>query len=568
MDNPFGFARSVVTGSNFVGRRKLCSDLALHLKGNGVVHVVGLPRIGKTSLVTHCFMEDEAWQRWCTADGVLPLKVGVDQCKDGEEFWGSVAMEMGNALTRMGSTEAAAIGDQCYNVITIAGEGNRYLLVQRFAVSVRQRLHKTFLFILDELDYLSDPHYGYTKDQLGKVSGLSQLGLLVTCSRRTPEQVEKRKFGTCYFGNKGKKLFVAPFTEDDVAEYWQHFRQPFAQLRDDQFLKYRELVSDYTGHHPLLMSLMNYFAIEAGRLSAWSAATTRAGREEVERSIRTELKTAFDEQMHYVAEQGLEMAAEKLVVGGMVAPAAEDIDILQSYGFIKMVPTAEKRRMFGYDLGPTTADGQGCYVCLSEFASHLMREEYRPLIKGIELLEKTEKQLRSLVRLRLKTLYGDDCLNVLSEGDEPADYAEKWEAAFLGLHGDDRLRDSLLSIKKVRYNRSRNDCKPPSERQPIDLVSSTSLGELWFIFMKNEWTFYSKVLDAAKWATLPGHTAPCYLGKAQRWYGSRFLLALNLRNAHQHFNDEELTDEFVQKAEAVCRQICADIEAWMGQNKR
>lgn len=581
MENPFGFVRGVASGTNFVGRSKECQKLATDLKERGVVHVIGLPRMGKTSLVIHTFMEDDAWKNWCEEYDILPLKVGLDQCKDGEEFWGAVMMEMANALGKMeDQTATAHLIEGCYNVISVSGEGNRYLLVRKCTGDIARCLKKKLLFIIDELDYLSDKNYNYTKDLLGKITGLAELGWLVTCSRRTPEQVEERKFHTHYFGNKGGRLFVRPFSDDDVTEYWERFEAAFARLSKEQFKTYKSLVKSYTGHHPMLMSLMNYYSINNGNLEAWCKATRQTEREKEERAIRVELKKAFDEQMHYVEEQGLKESATGLVTGGLKLPPEEDTMMLLNYGFVRKVPRTEKRELFGYDLGPVTADRQA-YVCLSDFASHLMREYYRPAIKGIELVEITEKRLQELVRAGLKQQFrlGDDCFEVVSESEKTAEelmadnprlkreeavkriafqYKEKWELRYEREKG--KLPEKLEDVKKVRYKRTLFECRPKEE---IDLVSSAMLGELWNIFIGNTWRFYSKVLDAETWV------GTHYPDKGRnQWYDKWFDNLLNYRNTCQHFHKDGLSEETVKKAEAACNSICDSINKWMEKQRR
>ena len=59
MHNPFAFVRDVVTGDDFIGRAKeleILRDNTLHYHST---FVVGLPRMGKSSLIAKCFFEDK-----------------------------------------------------------------------------------------------------------------------------------------------------------------------------------------------------------------------------------------------------------------------------------------------------------------------------------------------------------------------------------------------------------------------------------------------------------------------------------------------------------------------------
>ncbi len=561
-DYTFSFVRSIVRGNNFVGRQTASKELAAIVAAGGVAHVVGLPRMGKSSLLDHVFADGEAKAVWQQQHGLLPVVLSINTCHDGEELWGALAMQMATALEELAADKASELAQRCYGVLSLKGAGNRYLLLVSIIGMVGKWLNSKFIFVFDELDSLTDPDYDFDKDQLGKIRTLAQMGPMVTSSRRTPQAIERRKFKTSYFDNTGKYIFVTPFTTSEVDAYWLRFVLPFASLDKAMFEKYRKLVQRYVGSHPMLMSVMNNYMLVNDKLQEWSQAQTFAQRYEAELAIRMELAKEFERQMHYLEEQELKEAAIKLVLGATEKPDEADIELLRNYGFIQIVENKVKRKMFGYDLGPTTADNQHRYACLSEFANHLMQQRHKPLIKGIELLEKTEKSLRQLVRAQLTNDYGTDCFTAVgTQTGDYRDYKEKWEDAFVAQKG---MADKLNAIKDTRFKRICNDIKPANERLPIDIVSSTTMGELWNVFITKSWnTFYAKVLDAASWSKPNPPIPSFYIGDRNRWYEQNFSRILTLRNAHQHFNDEELTDDFKALAEQACRNICDNIENWM-----
>ena len=579
-ENPFVFVNTAMTGSDFIGRKDKLAELTSLAAKGGMTFIVGLPRMGKTSIVKQCFMTDEQQKAWQQEYKHIPVYLTFEDYETPQGFWDGLAKKIKKAAQKWqkqhqeASEEIDEVINRCANIRQCHSFDEMYNDITEAIDTFCEETGMHFIFVLDELDCLL--RNNYDRHQIRKICSLAARNSIITCSRRTPQLIENTTSGSEYFSGKSRTIFMTVFTDDEADEYWQRFNAPFARLSKEQFKEYKRLVKSYTGHHPMLMSLMNYYSINNGNLEAWCKANTQAEREKEERAIRVELKKAFDEQMHYVEEQGLKEAATGLVVGGLRLPPERDTMLLLDYGFVKKVPRTVKRALFGYDLGPVTADGQA-YVCLSDFASHLMREYYRPLIKGIELVEITEKKLKELVRAGLKQQFklGDDCFEVVSESEKTVEefmadnprmkredavksiaskYKEKWELRYEREKG--QLPDKLDDVKKVRYKRTLFECRPKEE---IDLVSSAMLGELWMLFIGGAWRqFYSRVFDA------PGWIGTYYPDKRRaQWYDTWYDPLLNYRNTFQHFHEDGLSEETVKKAEAACRSICDSIDKWM-----
>jgi hypothetical protein len=285
---------------------------------------------------------------------------------------------------------------------------------------------------------------------------------------------------------------------------------------------------------------------------------------EIERAIRVAIHKEFEEQRRYLKEQELENTAVELVVGGLGSPDKNDVSLLIDYQFVHKVPSAEKREMFGYDLG--YHENQFRFVCFSDFASHQMRDLCDPPVEGYALLKKTELRLRELIRHYLLELEGDNAFDLVYDKD--GYYHEKWERAFLArvesninrLPPDKRqdMRDRLykefedvLTVWDKRYS---NDYKPAYESE-IDIVSSCTLGQLWNVFLRWQWKdYYADVLAEN----------PSQQTRSDVWYNEVFTPILRWRNAVYHFRDEEWTEESVALSTDKCNAVCRAIEAWTG----
>lgn len=565
MNNPFAFVGNSSLKDNFIGRKKEVDLLTERvLKGGEMTCVVGLPRMGKTSLMWHVFFEKEKTD-WWLSNRIVPIYSDVSKQPHAKNLWGAIATNLSFSLKKMESEmgkEDFALSDIYDDLRWISrteDAADRHNYLETCLKKISESLNIRFLFVFDELDYLWK--YNYTQDQFCQLRSMSVFGHIVTCSRRKPNHIEKMACKSNYFDNKTcPYIWISPFTSKEVEEYWLHFKSFFGVLDDNEFCEYRKLVERYTGNHPHMMNIMNSEAFESGSLMDWHKTIDCKGKFETERRFRFSLEKAFKKQLDYIKEQELDEAAINLVLGGSESPKSEQIEDLQAYGFVRQVPNEIKWEIFGYDMGPMSNGGKDRFICMSGFFSHLMKEEFEPQIKGLQLLKVTEKKMQMFVKELLKRKFGQDCLE--SDEDESSrDYKEKWELHFEpkedewneeGMSPEDLMKhkEEIKKWKKMRDSRFKrviNGCKPPSERPPIDTLSSFDIGSFMYIFFdkKKPWS-----ADATNYAKKWNKK-----GDFQKW--------VLWRNAEQHFYVEEKTDEFIKKAEESCRRICKDIDDWM-----
>ena len=91
-------------------------------------------------------------------------------------------------------------------------------------------------------------NYPKSDNVFQKIRSLNEFGVVVTCSRRTPEHIEMVSAGTRYFTDSGKQIFVGLFNDNDVMEYWERFKQYFPGFSTEQFDAYKKLVKRYVGN--------------------------------------------------------------------------------------------------------------------------------------------------------------------------------------------------------------------------------------------------------------------------------------------------------------------------------
>lgn len=586
MANPFNFHGKELFPEHFIGRKEKMDLLEERTTSGGLTCVVGLSRMGKSSLVKHCFIEDKRFNWWMKEKHLIPLYStlkGFDNSP--HSYFGYLANEMKNSLRKWKKkcdiNDLSLLNDiinKFESVLNKESVSERFLLIIDCLSDLKEKdsFNIQFIFIIDELDSMLEP--AWTKEHFGMFRTLSEYGPMITCSRRIPEYIEKEKYGSSYFENKSKKLFVGVFSDEEVEQYWKHFSHYFTEHGFDEVAmkRYRQLVLNYAGNQPHLMNLMNDWAFDNNILTEWNCASFDE-KAELERKFRIYVKDAFYNHMDKVEEQGLKDTAVHLISGGLWEEPEnyeKIVQMLLDYTFIQKVPSAIKRKMFGYDLG--VISGNYRYVCISEFTSHLLHEEYfldfslKKLQKEDltlnEWLWKTELMLRDLVRTSIREQCPDKKPFAVTKDDGTEQgYEEKWIEQYLKIVGNRTIKNGIDKIRTSRYKRIENSTKPKGE-QNFDIISSATLGDILYIFIQWQWTkFYGCVFDSKK-CTLQNR----YVGNDkdfEDWCKTTFNDIKKARDAEAHRNLNDHTTDFIEDVKRKCKKVCDDIDNWKKNNK-
>jgi len=575
-ENPFYFTGGKPEGDDFIGRTELLDDLkrrvAIDLKTGGTSHIVGLPRMGKTSLVNYCFISEPQFLWWIDHHQAITVYQDLSGQESAKYIWSGLSDKVCrrvNKWVRISNREhesISTIADKCRDIKHMSDATDRYNALIDILEQIKDDLKLSVIFVFDELDELLKNNFD--SDSFRKLRALSQYGAVVTCSRRTPSFIEKEACGTEYFSNKGVLFWVGMFDSKEIASYWERYDPYFCHLTSEQFSRYKKLMDNYAGGQPDIMNYMNSEVFEHGDLTAWSNARNNNERERLERRFRIYVREKFERMMRNVEEQGLKQVAMQLVLGSRIPEEKEKIHLLLKYQFIRETSEKDKREIFGYDIGPTSTEGNGKYACFSEFTSHLMREENDyTLMSQMDLISTTELKLRELVRLYIRTaLFGNRTENPFEVLDSRgSSYEERWMVEYLK---DVNAQSFFDTMKGYRIKRIENSTRQPEDRDnPIDLISSSTLGQFWDAFISPKWnSYYGRVFDFGNWNPSLG-----YLGSGNRrikdkWKHTFETLSI-FRNADAHRNLlVDHTNDFIDNAEEECRKVCIAIDHWFDIN--
>lgn len=547
-NNPFDGIFAPVTGEKFVGREKELKTLRDNTRKGFITNVVGLPRMGKTSLVFQCFTEEQAYSRWVEEEHYAPLFFEVPEEEDPIYLWFAIRTAIKRFLNRrkekfvyLDNTHDLSKGEKVYESIQLEED----------SIFMRTGLH--LLFVIDEFDRLL--RMKNASSIFSKLQTLTHNMPVVICSRRPYSFIEKIVKGDGFDTGKAPlEIPVGLFDELDVRAYWERFKSCFSTFPSAELEKYKELVYTYTGWHPLLMNLMNHTLLTKGDnpFEVWKSSD-----DSIKLEMRQNVDKEFRDQIRYVKEQKLMDTAIQLILGTSHEVPVDELNRVLKYQFVRVVPSSEKKKMFGYDFGPYTDETCGHqYICFSELTTHLMKIEFDPDITGYELLKMTELRMRDLIFYYLKQICNGVYPHIINN-----DGHELWEEVlFLKIvdrlpeGGDESYQNNLDEMYRIRIQREKNDCNPLYDRRRINMLSSATLGQLWYVFIKWQWKeFFSQVLD-------PDNT---YCGSGEKWYRHVFMLITKWRNAEKHYYDEELSEQIIKTASEYASGICRNIESWL-----
>ena len=141
--------------------------------------------------------------------------------------------------------------------------------------------------------------------------------------------------------------------------------------------------------------------------------------------------------------------------------------------------------------------------------------------------QKTESELRNLVKERLVSNFGENWEFSFPETFNNRESQDRWVADFTELKN--------LCEKKLQAN-------PHASSNPIDYSYFMSL---WSLFITKDKAFYREIFSS-QWNNL----------------GKSFEFLNQIRNYYAHCNNQYLSDEDTQQAIAICKKLLEAINQW------
>lgn len=259
--NPFASPTEEALGDNFVGRKSTLSEMhrsVLDVDRIYNYHVVGLPRIGKSSLLK-AFREMVCKNHYNL--DLIVVYISLDTCDDSEAMWRMIGKRLRKELKKnLSYSDKYGIFEEELEFEDVDDHNVDYEYVCSVARSMKTAGFWG-LVLIDEFDKFSTIATKGTVGQLRTLFSSSDYALrAVIASRRMVERIEREVEGAVndnvstlapIFVN-GCKLKM--FNEEDMNDYWASICKKIGSTISE---KYIQEVQYYVGNHPCLLNLLN-----------------------------------------------------------------------------------------------------------------------------------------------------------------------------------------------------------------------------------------------------------------------------------------------------------------------
>jgi len=517
LNNPFSDFGSIVSGQRFVGRKKALETITQRVLGDnyGNLAIMGLPRIGKSSLAWQGIMlkKDELSEK-----RVMPIFFQCGSCRDARSFFSQIILNFHDEIQMAFDDERySKFAEPIVKELSSLDADSFVLSVMKFFKIVK-RLGYRIIYILDEFDSVQKIFDVAEFQLLRELSYNPETKIcLVTCSRKTIQEIEAKNGAISNFYGTFKDLRLGMFDDDDMKAYWNRVEQCC-----DFTSAYKDKVEYYVGRHPYLLDLFNDYCCRTGIFNLDDNSNDFVA------EIRLELWNQLKSIINTLEYENIFDKAIQLILGPVYDVTKVDEEKLLKYEFIKIVDNEQKITVLGRLVGAQTA--QGSYICFSDYYTLALDRNYIANVDYWPLWRDTEKKMRELIKIYIRDTFS------------PAG----WETEIVAKIGsNDKFTDSKWMDQFNRLKETRDKDRKLFPYASPDLIDYTLTGDLYKVFMAKAWDWFGNVFP----------------GRKKDWEPKFDCLAV-IRNPMAHNNSEFVSQEQILKATEYCNEIIRTISEW------
>jgi len=497
----------IVYGDRFVGRKKEIAQIEQRVLGKnyGNLAVMGMPRIGKSSLVWEAIMTKK---EELLKDKTVAIYFSAGVFQSSNDFFKSLVRLCDDDLSiYCDDKRYSKIIELCVSPLKEENDSVEVVhLVTRYFKFVKRILEYKVIFVIDEFDGVQK-YFALSDFQLLRELSYNPETKIcvVTCSRKTIQDIESINGAISNFYGTFDEIRLAMYSSEDLDAYWERLDG----AKFDQ--EYKEQAKYYVGGHPYLLDFYNYTTI----LSSDNETITDRQLQLLEH-FKTIQKTMKDEKL-------LDKSIQ-LILGPVYDVTTIDEEKLLKYGFIRKMRVEEKKETLGRMIG-WSANGW-TYACFSDFLTLYFMEEHLTSVEYWPLWTRTEKEIREVIKIVVKNKYGDD-----------------WETSIQAENGKSQNWQTKFDALK----RTRQTTRDKFENSSNDLVDYTLTRDMYDVFMAPLW--------------IQGFSEIFKDGQKKDW-ANVFNFLSDVRNPVAHNNLDFIGENDITKAKEYCEKILKTIKEW------
>lgn len=517
LNNPFSGYGGIVFGEKFIGREEALRQIRQRVLGEnyGNLAIIGLPRIGKSSLAWQGIMQhrDEL-----IATKSIPIFMEVGSCNNSSEFFTRlIELSFEELELNFDKSRCFPLAKKCLE--NLRTEFNTELVQKYFRILKREKIKS--IFILDEFDRVRSFFAVADFQLLRELSYNPNTKIcLVPTARKSIADIEAKDGAISNLHGTFSTIHLSVFSETDQTVYWNHFHETFPTDQNYQFI-----VSYLSGGHPWLMDVINSRVFLLGN--------EKSNIEAIIAKMGLDLMETLDTILHTLGEERLLNDAIQIVIGPYFNVDKKNVERLLKYGFIRKVKFEYKKAVFhNMEVGPIF-EGES-YLCYSDYASLDLYRRYYAHVPYASEWSETENLLRTLIKAVLNRKYGD-AWHVGMENDFQQE--KPWPAFDLAKWN--------RNISSLKSNKEDMIAKFPSLEGGHD-VEFTLTAQIFDIFIRPMQKWFNTFVFKGNW----------------RDWNNKFDYLTKLRNPIAHNNNSGSLEEEMRIASEYCKEINLAIREW------
>lgn len=517
LHSPFSRLGTHVYGERFVGR----SNLVKHIQRNIVernISIVGLPKIGKTSLAYHSIIENSGD---VVADCVFcPVFYNAGLARTADDFFINLLKSI--RLNLLPILDEANI-NRLNSLYAIVKEGNfDSEEIRNFFESGISTFPVNIVVLFDEFDRVRTIRFtGYDFSLLRAILSVRNVRGLIT-SKRTIYSLENWNIDTdagpsnFYQLFQGNTIHLGQYDQESLNEYWERLIPYYDNINIRLDTDYIANAIFYAGSHPHLLDVYNALFYDS---------IINFETEPSDTNVMATMTDAFNSTIEILKSEELLDAAIQAIVGPVYNITEDQINKLIEYDFIKKVTIKEKYELLESNLGyeETAKDGleevRFSYVASSPYFTLLMQNYFQNKVDFWKEWTSTFCLLRNLAEKFFVDNWGVD-----------------WETA----SDMDNVIEGMnrLYQKDIYYNIA------PSPK--LEYLTETFLRDL----LHRNWDTFKIVFTP--WS--------------EKQFFEKYEFILMMRNHHAHISKNSLSDENLEEANRYLNEIYNKIESWLSKD--
>lgn len=481
--------------------------------------IVGLPKTGKSTIVSHCLVEktDEL-----AKEKTIVVYYQMGSTRSSLDFYKKIAKKFDSTFSLYYPDDnkyTMFVQPLVLEIRQSQYEEDATDLLDDYFKRVRHLGYKLIL-ILDEFDRSQEIFTFEDFQFLREVSYEAKEKIcLVTCSRKPLNDLEKKapKEDLSVFSMTFKICQIGMYDDQNIQTYWNLATNYWEHTEfHKSFVKY------VAGNNPWLMDVVNDFLFEHQHITDIA---------ELLSGVKASLMEGYDHLISVLNSESLLNAAVQLVVGPLFDVTPVQIEKLLKYGFLKSVSLEQKKDIYGgIEFGPII-DGNS-YVCFSDYCSWDFHRRYYANIPYVKIWSETENELRKLIKVYLSERYSANwesemqtflINNLPYRGFNVA----AWQSNVQTLK--DNMNDMISKFPTMRGNH---------------IVDFTLTSQIFNIFIKWDWTWFGGI----------------FTGQKMEWH-NKFDHLTKVRNPVAHNNPGDIKAE-MDLARTYCTEIKNAIQVW------